>query len=794
MATNPAPLPQDADELKNPAESAPEQDPLPEDLQQELLKLLYKCTLEDIYPRLIEVKDVKRAHLYWRGQQYTWWSDKKQDYLPAGATESGGETSMDDMPRFMFETNIFQGFGLSLTAALSQAPPRIRWFPEDADKPEDLEAAEKYTTIAKCIERWNPTNKLLQDQSFYFYCDGVMGSYSRYVADGEQYGTEEIEDYESEEQPIDPAQPGTTAPFPVSAGTEEIAKGREVITVVGALNLQRPQWAKEQGEFHYLNYVKEVHYAKLRAAFPKIADKIKPGSSTGNGEDAFERNARLSVAQGTRILTQTGAAQESLVTFNRVWFRPSAFFMVEDVAKRKELLRRFKTGCAAVFAGETYCESREESMDDCWVVTHAMPGDGQHRPGIGTSMISVQDRYNTFSNIQAETYEYGIPTTYFDQQFLSSEAFKERRSEPGENTPVPLKPEDNINNKILLARADSASPDMIQHMQELFGNIPQFLTGSFPAMWGGAEPGTDTASGLAQQRDQAMGRVGIFYSNMKQFHADTYSLACKDFCEHASGKVSVPVLGKSGDFESESVDITALEGTAEAHPEGDENFPALWSQQRAVFMQVMDHPLGQQIMQEPDNQEVAQKLLGIPELVIPGAAARKKAMKIIGKLTEIPPHQESAEIGLAQPPQDQSADLSMMIPQLVDPDFGDPAAQFETVKNWINSRDGQKCEEENPTGFANVRAYGLAQKQLIPKQQPPTKPLSETFTTAFKDLPPEAQAQALEQMGIHVDANAFIEKAMLDKLSKPAPKPISSPSGNGNPAGQPAKPGTEVAQ
>jgi len=51
-------------------------------------------------------------------------------------------------------------------------------------------------------------------------------------------------------------------------------------------------------------------------------------------------------------------------------------------------------------------------MDDAVVTTHVMPGRGQHRPGIGTSMLSIQDRVNTFSNIEAETYEYGIPITY----------------------------------------------------------------------------------------------------------------------------------------------------------------------------------------------------------------------------------------------------------------------------------------------------------------------------------------------------------------------------------------------
>ena len=53
---------------------------------------------------------------------------------------------------------------------------------------------------------------------------------------------------------------------------------------------------------------------------------------------------------------------------------------------------------------------------------HALPGDGQNRPSVGDSLVEVQERYNTLSNIQAETYEYGIPPIYADPQVLDFDA------------------------------------------------------------------------------------------------------------------------------------------------------------------------------------------------------------------------------------------------------------------------------------------------------------------------------------------------------------------------------------
>jgi hypothetical protein len=64
---------------------------------------------------------------------------------------------------------------------------------------------------------------------------------------------------------------------------------------------------------------------------------------------------------------------------------------------RDELLELFPDGAHIAFAGDVYCESRSENMDDHWRVLHALPGDGSSgRPALGDSLISVQERFNTF--------------------------------------------------------------------------------------------------------------------------------------------------------------------------------------------------------------------------------------------------------------------------------------------------------------------------------------------------------------------------------------------------------------
>ena len=80
-------------------------------------------------------------------------------------------------------------------------------------------------------------------------------------------------------------------------------------------------------------------------------------------------------------------------------------------------------------------------MDDHWRVLHALPGDGSSgRPALGDALISVQERFNTLSNLQIETYEYGIPPIYADSEVLDFDSLQNQTAEPGAHYPARAKP------------------------------------------------------------------------------------------------------------------------------------------------------------------------------------------------------------------------------------------------------------------------------------------------------------------------------------------------------------------
>ena len=405
-----------------------------------------------------------------------------------------------------------------------------------------------------------------------------------------------------------------------------------MITIVGGLELKTPPWAGEMHEYPYLQWNMEVHQARLRAAYPHAADKI--GSPVASGSQEYERLARLAQSQGGP-LTEGGDFNINLITFQRTWLRPWAFFALDDKSQRDELLQLFPDGAYVAFAGDTYCESRNENMDDHWRVLHALPGDGSSgRPALGDALISVQERFNTLSNLQIETYEYGIPPIYADSEVLDFDALQNQTAEPGAHYPARSKPGQSLAAGFFQPAPAEVPPDLAEHAANLMGPVAQFLTGAFPALFGGAMANNDTAAGYAMARDQAMGRIGLVWRRMKFFHADVMLLAVDCFRRNRPNDVEVTLLGAGAAFESKWIRLADLRGNLFSYPETDEQYPTLWSQQRGVLLQLLGSPdpAMQAVLSHPENLALVKRLIGLEELVIPDEESRAKQYREIAQL------------------------------------------------------------------------------------------------------------------------------------------------------------------
>ncbi len=499
-----------------------------------------------------------------------------------------------------------------------------------------------------------------------------------------------------------------TVTVPAAQTRLRVPNGQEVITIVGGLELKTPPWANEMHEYPYLQWNMEVHQARLRAAYPHAADKI--GSPVANGMQEYERLARLAQSQGGP-LTEGGDFNINLITFQRTWLRPWAFFALDDKSLRDELLQLFPDGAYVAFAGDAYCESRNENMDDHWRVLHALPGDGSSgRPALGDSLISVQERFNTLSNLQIETYEYGIPPIYADSEVLDFDSLQNQTAEPGAHYPARAKPGQSLAAGFFQPEPAEVPPDLAQHAANLMGPIAQFLTGAFPALFGGSMVNTDTAAGYSMARDQAMGRIGLVWRRMKFFHADIMLLAVDCFRRNRPNDVEVTLLGAGAAFESKWIRLADLKGNLFSYPETDEQFPTLWAQQRAVLMQLMSNPDPQiqSVLAHPENMALIKRMIGLEEFVIPDEESRTKQYREIAQLV--------AESPVVR--RDDASGVELVLPSIMPDEFADNhATELEICMRWFSSDAGQVAKIESPSGYANVRAHAMFHREYLLKQQ-----------------------------------------------------------------------------
>jgi hypothetical protein len=546
--------------------------------------------------------------------------------------------------------------------------------------------------------------------------------------------------------------PAARVAVPLVTGVRRVANGQEVISVVGGLELNTPVWANEMHEYPYLQWSMEVHRAKLKASYPHAADKIQMGGPI-QADDVYARATRIAIAQGLPT-THPGDALFNLITFSRTWIRPWAFYTIEDKSTRDALLALFPDGCYVAFAGETYCESRNEAMDDRWRVMHALPGDGQSRPSVGDSLVQIQERYNTLSNIQAETYEYGIPPIYADPQVLDFDALANQTAEPAAHYPARARPGQPLAAGFFQPAPAQVPPDLVRHQQDLMGPVAQFLTGLFPAVFGGEMESQKTATGYAMARDQALGRLGLVWRRLKTFYADVMLLSVDCFRQNRPEDAEIPILGPGGEFESRWIRLADLKGNIQAHPESDETFPRMKSQQRAVVQQLMasSDPLIQEALADPTNIGFVKSLLGLSDLVVPGEDSRNKQLREIDLLLAGAPIEVAhaaqtsvcglpSELGTSETMRDgtsverndtgaQSVSAIASGPSgamethrlksvLLEPSvpidllFDNHVVELGECRRWANSDAGQIARVENPAGFANVRAHAEAHLRAI---------------------------------------------------------------------------------
>jgi hypothetical protein len=723
--------------------------------------------------------------------------------IPGESTGYGPAMQMD---LALLPTNIYSANGQILISTLTRAIPSVRFEPQDAGNDAAITCAESAEKFIRVIERNNDLIMTQTDAARYLYTDGRAMYYTRFMKDGQRFGWEEEDaadnvvpenipvegqaggdgengqapqpDEEAAETPAETQGEGQTGEEPVESGEEpavpakeRIPRGQEVRTCHGKLEVKIiPMTANELSEADMVQYETEVGVSRAKGMFPDVADDIK-GGGTGQSEGEIARLARINVKLGMQSTYITSDSVADDVTIQRNWFRVSALTKITNETVRESLIAKFPDGGVVVYAGETFCYARNESMDDCWALMQAFSGDGQNRNALGTSMMPIQKRVNNWLDLLNDSFVRTIPKKWMHNKAFDVETLKGQTNVPGDIGAYKPQAGMTADQLVFVEPAVMVSPVLSEFVKEYIGPISQLLSGAYPALSGGDTGMNDTASGIQTQRDQALGRIGPTWHSIQNAEAAAMRQAVRWAAKCRDKSINERIPGG----ETIRLEVNNLKANILCFAESDENFPethtAKQNRLMGVFQDSAKNPQLQEVLYNASNLEFFVSMAALTELYIPPVAYRNKQLGEFEILLKSGPNPNPAvfegqkkiemltsqgvDPALLQQAQQQ---LAAMPPEVstveVDDKVDDSFTEAETCLQWLNSPEGRKEKRQNPNGYRNLRLHYLEHQAISAAKSAAnapstTKPPSQSIN--LKDLGPGERAQMLSEVNIKSD-------------------------------------------
>jgi hypothetical protein len=231
----------------------------------------------------------------------------------------------------------------------------------------------------------------------------------------------------------------------------------------------------------------------------------------------------------------------------------------------------------------------------------------------------------------------------------------------------------------------------------MFAGIP-------PQVYGGAgDPSVETFGGQQQQLNSALGKLNIYWENLKEEHAKADELAVNCAKDNLTADMRQVVLERGSEFRNDYIRLDDLQGSVHAYADTDQGLPVTAAELRQRWMDLMQaaasNPLAQAIFDDPTNQEQAATALGVPNMVVPGAAMRSKVLQIIERLLQAEAMPViDAVTGMA------TGEVRPTI--LPDQAIDDFTVLKQVVRQYC--QENSDIPDNNPGGWQNLLAYFTA--------------------------------------------------------------------------------------
>jgi len=774
------PMQGNADEPQNSAQ-------LSEEDQQRLIALVRNYKSQWSQDRVVLMQRCLQNLEFFKGNQFISFGPGESDFFNAVDWMNRGEHAQDsdDKDLYQYCNNFYQMLATGFVAALAPQVPKSKWIPEDAEQLSDVTTAKAAQILINIIEQQNGEQSLLKQQLLYLYTTGAVFRHTRYVVDAERAGTSREPVFNETETQLAPDRYhcfrcGATAPadavgmdarrcqnchrplgddsfFPAEYGPVIQKVGEEVVpNGMVAQNLYCPlevdcdPAANNLRQTPILNLEVEVHVGALRAAYPDMYDQIAASATSElSANGSIDRIARQ------QVYSQMGAGssilQDQRPTLSRTWIQPWAFDLEDDREFGERMRTAYPSGLLLVNTGATFLSAREASLTTEWTWAGTHEGFGLFPPSIGDIVVPFQKRYNDMANILHEFMDRcSSGVTLANADLIDTKSMQGKPMLPGVLNLVKLK---RTGAPGAVRMADALYQFQFQMHEEAFSYLDklaynaQMFAGIPPQVYGGAgDPSVETFGGQQQQLNVALGKLNIYWENLKEEHAKADELAVNCAKDNLTADMRQVILERGSEFRNDYIRLDDLQGSVHAYADTDQGLPVTAAELRQRWMDLMQaaasNPLAQAIFDDPTNQEQAATALGVPNMVVPGAAMRSKVLQIIERLLQ-------AE---AMP--------------VVDPRTGAPTGQvkptimpdkaiddFTVLKQVVRQycQENSDLPDDNPAGWQNLLAYFTAavalETQVMAEQSQQRAFVAQAGSPAQAQIPPHEIDDVVNTVG-----------------------------------------------
>lgn len=705
-----------------------------------LKMIVDQVEMEELTSQDKAVQEARRREFYWQGIQAVFWDEVARRYdeiIPQSPEEAEALAKI---------VNVYKADGESFAAAIASSVPQVRFFPADADNPDDILTAKAQTRLSEKIAKDNEAQMLMFQLMYTLWTEPFAAAHVSYVEDpsfgyrvvplyekkeatqvtrvcgqcGFQLGPSIVREENNSEplsEEVDPAQVMDVCPncggevpveqeetieIPIETQQLELPEGRAVIDIYGISHVRIPFYSRRQEDIAYLFLDTEQHYSLLRDIFPHLKEKILPGQVTSAMAQADYRRSSMS------------SREAEVATCRRVWLRPWVFEILDEDTHGEELtaLRdRFKEGALLYYVNDLFACAFDEGMDDHWVFTKHPMSRYIHNIPIGDAVIPLQDMTNEATNLALDLILNSVPPLIVNPEVVNFEELGNTRQLPGTwikgRPKIPNQPLDSY-------FYQPKAPTFSQYLPNFFTMLDarrQHVGGIFPSVYGGVLTGGSKTKGeYEQSRAQALQRLGIVWKMINVFWPKVMERAVR--CLRKNMQEDIKDVRRNGnDFVNVWIRKTEMSGrTGRVESESSEEFPVAWSAIRGILIELLGLGIPQvnEAILHAENADFVKKVIGVPELYIPGEDDRRYQLTLIQQLLMSPPYPTG------QP---------TIAP---DPNLEDNDVCIQVTQAWLMSEQGQEAKEMNPAGYQNVLAHlamrSQIQQMMMMQQAQPADP------------------------------------------------------------------------